>query len=193
MSDSCTHARTQEDLCVGLAKSVHLGVSVPVHRYTVHFGGRVTQNATSSAIPRSLSPNIVSKSSLRPKLSYGEVRSAKYIFITTQLYAAFSILTKSGFWQCTGQPYICATWDVTACDGVLLGEQRSGGQFDACGHIQVAPARAKLHRRLQRELQVTVYIPRQSQGVDITLRADMHPRELCGRGSKTALRASRFS
>ena len=47
---------------------------------------------------------------------------------------------------------VCSTWDVTACDGVSLGEQRSCGLSDACGRIQVAPARAKMHRRLQREL-----------------------------------------
>ena len=81
--------------------------------------------------------------------------------------------------------------DVTSCDGV--GEQRSGGLPDACGRIQVAPARAKLHRRLQRELYVSIYIPRQVQGTDRILRANVHPDELCGRGSKTVLRGSRYS
>ena len=60
-----------------------------------------------------------------------------------------------------------------------LGEQRSSGLSDACGRIQVAPARAKMHRRLQRELQVAVCIARQSQGADRILRADVHPGELC--------------
>ena len=85
---------------------------------------------------------------------------------------------------------VCSTWDVTACDGVSLGEQRSYGLSDACGHIQVARARAKLHRRLQRELQVAICIPRPVQGTDRILRADVHPVELCGRGSRTALRGS---
>ena len=83
--------------------------------------------------------------------------------------------------------------DVTACDGMSLGEQRSGELSDVCSRIQVAPARAKLHRRLQLELYVAIYILRQVQGADRILRADVHPGELCWRGSKTALRGSRYS
>ena len=45
----------------------------------------------------------------------------------------------------------------------------------------------------QRELKVVVYIIRQLQGADRILRADVHPGQLCWRGSKTALRGLRYS
>ena len=45
-----------------------------------------------------------------------------------------------------------STWDVVVCDGVSLGEQRSGGLSDNCCGIQVASARVKLHGRQQRKL-----------------------------------------
>ena len=38
-----------------------------------------------------------------------------------------------------------------------------------------------------------MHIPRQSQSADRTLRADVHPGEVCERGSKTELRGSRYS
>ena len=87
---------------------------------------------------------------------------------------------------------ICSTWDVSAGAGLSLGNNIAVGCPMRAVASKSRQQRVRSCTDVKKKLKVAIYIIRQLQGADRILRADVHPVELCERGSKTVLRGSGY-